>query len=342
MIMNIKTTLFTLVIGSIVCLSTLPVQAESWRSSVEKQNRSNRQNQHGDRDDYKSKFKRADKERSGKPSQTQPLRNKQYQTQPLHDRTRRDRDNKREWDRERPRADDRKPIIHYDKGRHDKPRTWREKVRQTKPLTRIKRPKHRIIYRDHIKRKYRYIQGPWYYTRYLRPFPLHFHPLGYRINILPSPYVRLVISGLPYFYYSGVYYRPYNSGYIVVSAPIGAFVSSLPEGFIAFTIGLATYYFINDAYYVWDDVREGYVVVEKPDGADEAIKKATSERLMVYPNQGQNEEQQAKDRYECHRWAVTQSGIDPTLEEQEYTTEDNDAYRRAISACLEGRGYTVK
>ena len=32
----------------------------------------------------------------------------------------------------------------------------------------------------------------------------------------------------------------------------------------------------------------------------------------VYPSAGQSEQQQAKDRYECHQWAVTQSGFDPS------------------------------
>jgi hypothetical protein len=35
------------------------------------------------------------------------------------------------------------------------------------------------------------------------------------------------------------------------------------------------------------------------------------ENLMIYPNQGQNPDQQSKDRYECHTWAVQQSGFDP-------------------------------
>jgi len=209
-------------------------------------------------------------------------------------------------------------------------------------VAKVKRPRHRIIYNNHSHRKYRYTRGPWYYTRYISPFPRHYHPIGFRINVLPSPYIRIVIGGFPYFYYSGVYYQPYGSSYIVVGAPIGVFVSSLPEGFIAFSIGLATYYYINDTYYAWDDHRDGYVAVEKPADADEAIEKATSGRLVVYPNKDQSEEQQAQDRYECHRWAVSESGFDPTLEEEEYTAEDNDVYRRAIAACLEGRDYTVK
>ncbi len=37
-----------------------------------------------------------------------------------------------------------------------------------------------------------------------------------------------------------------------------------------------------------------------------------SERIFVYPRQGQSEELQAKDRYECYSWAVSQIGYDPT------------------------------
>ncbi|MGE0387154.1 MAG: hypothetical protein AB7Q97_20720 [Gammaproteobacteria bacterium] len=34
--------------------------------------------------------------------------------------------------------------------------------------------------------------------------------------------------------------------------------------------------------------------------------------LRAYPNAGQNQDQQAKDRFQCHEWAVQQSGFDPT------------------------------
>lgn len=33
--------------------------------------------------------------------------------------------------------------------------------------------------------------------------------------------------------------------------------------------------------------------------------------IYVYPTQGQSSEQLGKDRYECHRWAVTETGYDP-------------------------------
>jgi hypothetical protein len=34
--------------------------------------------------------------------------------------------------------------------------------------------------------------------------------------------------------------------------------------------------------------------------------------LMIYPKQGQSPDQQSRDRYECHTWAVQQSGYDPS------------------------------
>jgi len=37
-----------------------------------------------------------------------------------------------------------------------------------------------------------------------------------------------------------------------------------------------------------------------------------AQNLMVYPARGQTPDQQSKDRYECHTWAVQQSGFDPS------------------------------
>ena len=34
--------------------------------------------------------------------------------------------------------------------------------------------------------------------------------------------------------------------------------------------------------------------------------------LYIYPNKGQSQEQQSRDRHECHLWAVQQTGYDPT------------------------------
>ena len=121
-------------------------------------------------------------------------------------------------------------------------------------------------------------------------------------------------------------------------------------------------------------------------------------QLQVYPARGQSPQQQQQDRFECHQWAVQQSGFDPTMgapaaaapttgavggaargaavgavggaiggnagrgaaigagagalfgtmrrnsqirEAQQGSNAQIDAYNRALSACLTGRGYTV-
>ena len=38
---------------------------------------------------------------------------------------------------------------------------------------------------------------------------------------------------------------------------------------------------------------------------------------FVYPAKGQSPEQQKKDEYECHQWAVNQTGVDPTKPQQQ-------------------------
>jgi hypothetical protein len=71
-----------------------------------------------------------------------------------------------------------------------------------------------------------------------------------------------------------------------------------------------------------------------------------AERLFIYPRNGQSAELQAKDRYECHSLAVSQSRYDPAQptggmpEAQLYQMRSD--YQRAMGACLDSRGYTVK
>ena len=39
---------------------------------------------------------------------------------------------------------------------------------------------------------------------------------------------------------------------------------------------------------------------------------AMAQQLAIYPNDGQSQKQQNKDRYECGNWAVQQAGFDPS------------------------------
>jgi hypothetical protein len=109
-------------------------------------------------------------------------------------------------------------------------------------------------------------------------------------------------------------------------------------------MGTRRYYYANFAYYLWDPVVREYVVVAEPEGADEAVAAAASNagegELYVYPKSGQSDEQRDRDRYECYTWAVDQTGYDPSAGNTDASKASD--YRRALSACLEGRGYTVR
>ncbi len=39
---------------------------------------------------------------------------------------------------------------------------------------------------------------------------------------------------------------------------------------------------------------------------------AWAQGLIIYPSKGQSQQQLSRDRYECHTWAVQQTGFDPT------------------------------
>ena len=43
---------------------------------------------------------------------------------------------------------------------------------------------------------------------------------------------------------------------------------------------------------------------------------AQAQKQYVYPQKGQSAEQQKKDEYDCHGWAVKQTGFDPTAAAQ--------------------------
>jgi hypothetical protein len=69
-------------------------------------------------------------------------------------------------------------------------------------------------------------------------------------------------------------------------------------------------------------------------------------QMFIYPRQNQSKELQSKDFDACHSWAVGQTGFDssqpPAGRPEAQTTQKSSDYLRAISACLDGRGYTVR
>ena len=172
----------------------------------------------------------------------------------------------------------------------------------------------------------------------------HYYPRhGYYAKGISTGAYATFYFGNRYWYDDGIWYSPYNSGYVVVRPPYGVVVTGLPSYYTMLTLGGITYYYANGVYYApWPS--GGYQVVEPPPEAS-AEATAAYQPPVVYPSLGQSPEKQAADQYECHAWSVQQSGFDPT---QAATGESGgDAvlrgnYMRAFTACMEGRGYSVK
>ena len=130
----------------------------------------------------------------------------------------------------------------------------------------------------------------------------------------------------------------------------------LPVGYVTYWWGGFPYYYWNSLYYTWSPAQSGYVVtdpppVEESEGSADAgggyeqapqanySGSGSAGDVYVYPRNGQTEEQTQNDRYECHSWAVSQSGFDPTRPQQTGNPAD---YRRAMVACLDARGYSSR
>lgn len=63
--------------------------------------------------------------------------------------------------------------------------------------------------------------------------------------------------------------------------------------------------------------------------------------LVIYPAKGQTPEQQKQDEFECHQWAVEQSGFDPTKNQQvtqQGPAPKGGALRGAAGGALLGAG----
>lgn len=66
---------------------------------------------------------------------------------------------------------------------------------------------------------------------------------------------------------------------------------------------------------------------------------AQSGQLYIYPQKGQSPEQQDKDRYACHTWAVQQTGFDPSRAyPSNPNTLDPQPYRPSQPHVLRGAG----
>jgi len=176
----------------------------------------------------------------------------------------------------------------------------------------------------------------------------HYYPARGTIRrALPGD--RMIINhGRDRFFYSGgVWYRPAVGGYVVVPPPYHVFVPVLPPLHTTIWIGGVPYDYANDTYYVWRPDQGQYEVVPPPDDSAATTQPPPSTPdVFSYPKNGQSDAQQSQDKFECHQWAVAQTGFDPIQDTSGVPLAQSAAermdYQRAMDACLEGRGYAVK
>jgi hypothetical protein len=131
---------------------------------------------------------------------------------------------------------------------------------------------------------------------------------------------------------------------------LGLYFATLPYYYSTYWWGGIPYYYADNNYYIWNGGVGQYQTVAPP---AEVLNQAGAQaagpgpaagpsELIAYPKNGQSEDQLGKDRFECHRWAVTQTGFDPTQVGGGAAPGRRSDYTRAQAACLEGRGYSVK
>jgi len=123
---------------------------------------------------------------------------------------------------------------------------------------------------------------------------------------------------------------------------LGLYFATLPYYYSTYWYGGTPYYYAGNTYYVYDGAVGQYRTVAPPVGAPEQPEGQAPSELISYPKNGQNADQQATDKYECYKWAVSQLGYDPTTAGGGTVRRDLTDYNRAQAACLEARGYSVK
>ncbi len=181
----------------------------------------------------------------------------------------------------------------------------------------------------------------------------YYPPVGTVTRSLPPDYRPYYHGGARYYFHGGVWYAPRGGGFVVVNAPVGVVVSVLPPYYSTVWVGGVPYYYADNVYYTSQPDQSGYAVVDPPDNSDQTSPPpdanpsgpAAQSDIIIYPKNGQSKDQQAADEYECHNWARGQTGFDPTQPNGGVSPGDADRshsnYDRAMSACLQGRGYQV-
>ena len=164
-------------------------------------------------------------------------------------------------------------------------------------------------------------------------------------------------GGYRHGYSTGAYWRGgyWRGGYwprAFYGSGFAWFLPILPLAYATYWYDGVPYYYANDVYYTWNPDYSGYTATDPPpvtDSSGAGPQAATGAppdasgpagnagpgpsagaQIFMYPKNGQSEEQQSADKRECQQWAASQAGA-----------QNSADYRRAMMACIEGRGYSA-
>jgi hypothetical protein len=113
--------------------------------------------------------------------------------------------------------------------------------------------------------------------------------------------------GHRYWYNGGVWYRPWGRRWVVAAPPLSVMVPVAPVVLAA----------------------EPPAVVQAP---PPVVVPAPKPDPIIYPRNGQDANRTEFDRQECNRWATTQPSA----------VADASVFQRAVEACMDGRGYSMR
>ena len=121
----------------------------------------------------------------------------------------------------------------------------------------------------------------------------------------------------------------------------GTVYGALPYGAVNVQIGGGRYWRHGGVFYRpwgprWVVVAPPVVVAGAPtvvvQGPPPVVLAPSKPEPIIYPRNGQDAQQTEADRQQCNRWATTQPAA----------LADADVFHRAVEACMDGRGYTMK
>ncbi|NMZ95875.1 glycine zipper family protein [Pseudomonas panacis] len=167
---------------------------------------------------------------------------------------------------------------------------------------------------------------------------------GYVVDRFPDRNYRVPYRGQDYFFSGGYWYRPQGPRYVVVAPPYGIRVHYLPDYAREVWVGGSLLFLAAGAYYAYEQSTQQYVVVQPPTQvpAPQPAPQGNGYDVVAYPANGQSPAQVQQDGYDCYRWAVQQSGLDPQAVTYAPDPAVVQTYRQAQGNCLSSRGYQVQ